>query len=184
MAARARRSRMPDGFAVRERVREFTATRYGLYHLADVLGAEFIAYHKRRDEEGRPALYVDWSTALINFIKGEAPLDAPGDGRFHNPAKWARWCALARDMEKRAPRASSTRDARRPEVPVAAAAAAAALSAAPGFELELGPPQRTAPTPAPAPRPAPEAARTALSAARALLAAAPPIPTKQRRSTT
>ena len=183
MGARARRTQLPDGFAVRERAREFTAKRYNLYYLADVLGAEFVAYHKRRAEGGRPGLYADWTTALINYIKGEAPPDAPGDGHYHKPAHWSRWCAIARDMERRSPRSSSKRDPRRAEIPAKEAALAAAASAAPERELELEPPQPTAPRPPAPPRAAPPAVAQHLSAARALLAAAPPIPTKQRRST-
>ena len=184
MGARARRAQLPDGFAVRERAREFTATRYNLYHLADALGAEFIAYHKRRIEEGRPGLYADWTTALINYIKGEAPPDALGDGRFHKPQTWARFCVIARDMELRSARSSERRDPRRAEIPAKEAAIAAAASAGSGRELELELPLPTPPRPPTAPRAAPAAVAQHLSAARALLAAAPPIPIKRRRSMT
>lgn len=174
MPASSRRTQLPDSFAVRERVREYTARAYGLYHLADVMGAEFLAYHKRRIEAGKPARYSDWTAALVNYIKGEAPPDAPGDGRFHNPKNWARWCAQARDMERTSKRTGERRPA------VEAAAAAVAACAPPGRELELPLPTPAAPMPAPAPRAAPAAVAANLAAARALLAAAPDIPRRQR----
>lgn len=176
MPASSRRTQLPDSFAVRERVREYTARAYGLYHLADVMGAEFLAYHKRRNEAGKPARYSDWTAALVNYIKGEAPPDAPGDGRFHNPKNWARWCAQARDMERTSKRAGERRDARDVLIDTVTACAP------PGRELELPLAEPAPRAPAPAPRPAPAAVAQHLAAARELLAAARPIPTKQRRS--
>jgi len=71
-------SKLPEGFEVSDRVKEWAYRKYGYYDLPLQFISNFRAHFAAKGSK-----YDDWDRALMNWIDKESPA-----GDFYKPATW------------------------------------------------------------------------------------------------